>query len=110
MSATFTWIIEECVRNSSTGGIVEAHWRCNASETVGTGDDAVTYTSTNYGMQQLFPDADADDFIAYANVTEANVLSWIWAGEIVQADVETNLQADIDDQQAPTMEKGRPWT
>jgi hypothetical protein len=109
MAATFTWIIEECVRNSSTGGIVEAHWRCNASETVGTGDDAVTYTSTVYGMQRLLPDVDAPDFIPYADVTEADVLGWLWADQVVKADVENDLKADIEDQKAPAQENGRPW-
>lgn len=106
MAATFTWIVEECVRDVSTGGIIEAHWRCNASET----ESSTTYTSTIYGVQRLLPDSSSPDFIPYSAVTESDVLGWLWASSVEKALTETSLQTDIDDQKAPQTAEGVPWT
>ena len=65
MAATFTWTIPTTERVLADGGINVAHWRCTAEETVGSGDDAVTYTASAYGTVGLTYDADAADFIAY---------------------------------------------
>jgi hypothetical protein len=48
MAATFTWNIETCERDLSTGGITMVHWRCNAEETAGSGEDAVTHTRSEF--------------------------------------------------------------
>ena len=60
-----TWTIANLERNVADGGVTVAHWRVTESETVGTGDDAVTYTASAYGTCGFTPDADADDFVAY---------------------------------------------
>ena len=39
-----TWTIANLERNLADGGVTVAHWRATESETVGTGDDAVTYS------------------------------------------------------------------
>ena len=47
--ATFTWVISTLERDllpeNMNGAVVVAHWRCNAEQTEGTGDDAVTYNA-----------------------------------------------------------------
>ena len=43
-----TWTIANLERNVADGGVTVAHWRVTESETVGTGDDAVTYTCLLY--------------------------------------------------------------
>lgn len=85
------------------------HWRCNAEETVGTGEDAVTHNATSYGAEGLTPDPSSSDFIVYANVSEANVKGWIWAGSVDQKDVQDNLQAQIDLLKSPVTAMGNPW-
>ena len=109
MAATFNWSISLCERNLSDGGITVVHWRCDAEETVGTGDDAVTYHQSSYGTQGLTPDVSADDFIAYDSVTENNVKSWIWAADVNQTEIENGLQAGINLSKAPTTGTGVPW-
>ena len=108
MAATFTWTIPQTERVLSDGGINVAHWRCTAEETVGSGDNAVTYTASTYGAVGLTYDADASDFIAYDSVTEANVVGWVQA-DVSQSDTETALQNDIDAQKTPTTGVGVPW-
>lgn len=109
MAATFNWSIATCERVISNGGITVVHWRCDASETVGSGEDAVTHSASNYGTQSLTPDPTASDFIAYENVSEANVKSWIWAADVDQSAIETSLQAQIDLLKNPVTGTGNPW-
>ncbi len=109
MAATFSWHIETCERDISTGGITMVHWRCNAEETVGSGEDAVTHTATSYGAQPLTPDPSSSDFIVYANVSEANAKAWIWSADVDQTDIQDNLQAQIDLLKSPVTAMGNPW-
>ena len=81
---------------------------CSASETVGTGDSAVTHTVRLGGKTHHTPDPSASDFIAFADVTEADVLGWVQA-VVGKSDTETKLQAMIDEKKTPTTETGLPW-
>jgi len=108
MAATFNWTVAQLERNLSDGGVTVAHWRCNASETVGTGDDAVDYSAASYGTCGFTYDASAPDFTPYADLTEATVLGWVW--ESVDKDAtEAALQAKIDAEKNPTTADGVPW-
>ena len=109
MAATFNWQIAQCERTIATGGIVLAHWRCDAEETVGAGDGAVTHHASSYGAQSFTPDASASDFIPYESVTEANVKAWLWAEGVNQEDIEASLQSEIDALKEPTTGTGVPW-
>tara|TARA_R110002073_G_scaffold193511_1_gene352458 strand:- start:107 stop:433 length:327 start_codon:yes stop_codon:yes gene_type:complete len=108
MATTFTWMIDDLERNSSDDGIHHARWICSASETVGTGDSAVTHTAKLGGKTHHTPDPSASDFIAFASVTEANVLDWVQA-VVSKSDTETKLQAMIDEKKTPTTATGVPW-
>jgi hypothetical protein len=93
----------------SDGGITMVHWRCDATETVGSGDDAVVHNASSYGTQGLTPDADASDFVAYDSLTEDGVKAWIWAADVDKDAIQTSLQAQIDDSKTPTTGTGVPW-
>ena len=109
MAATFTWNIIQCDRVLSNGGITTAHWTCNAEETVGSGESAVTHTAHTYGAQGLTPEAGESGYIEYVSVTEANVLAWIHAADVNKDEVEANLQAQIDADKTTTTGTGVPW-
>jgi hypothetical protein len=100
-----TWTISTLERTLADGGVTIAHWRATASETVG--ED--TFTASSYGTCGFTPDASAEGFIAYADVTEANVLDWCWADGVDKDAVEASLAADIALQKAPTQGSGVPW-
>ena len=103
-----TWTIANLERNVSDGGVTVAHWRVTEEETVGTGDDAVTYTASAYGTCGFTPDPDADGFIAYDSLTEATVLGWVHA-DVDQTAIEAALTADIAAQKTPVTADGMPW-
>lgn len=103
-----TWTIANLERNTADGGVTVAHWRVTETETVGSGDNAVTYSASSYGTVGFTPDASADGFIAFDNLTEADVLGWVHE-EVNQADIEAALTADITEQKTPTTASGLAW-
>ena len=99
-----TWTISTMEHNVSDGGVIVAHWRVTDSETVG--DD--TFSASAYGTASFTPDASADDFVPYADLTESVVLGWVWDSMDKDA-VEASLTANIAEQKNPVTEDGVPW-
>lgn len=103
-----TWTISTLERNTADGGVTVAHWRVTEEETVGTGDDAVTYSASSYGTVGFTPDASAEGFVAYDSLDEATVLGWVQA-ELDQDAIEAALTANITEQKNPVTADGVPW-
>lgn len=99
-----TWTIANLERNTADGGVIVAHWRVTAEETVGE----ETYTASSYGTCGFTPDASAPDFVPYDQLTEADVLAWVWSSMDKDA-TEAALQAKIEEQKAPATQSGLPW-
>ena len=94
-----TWTISTLERNTNDG-VVVAHWR--ASDADGE------HVGSSYGTCGFTPDADADGYTAYADITEAQVIGWVKAD--VDADaVEASIAAQIADSKAPAISTGVPW-
>ena len=100
-----TWTIANLERNVADGGVTVAHWRVTESETVG--ED--TYTASSYGTCGFTPDASAEDFIAYGDLTESTVLGWVHA-DVDKDATEAALTANIAEQKTPTSADGIPWS
>ena len=98
MSAT--WAIAQLERNTADGGVTVAHWRVTAVD----GD----HSSSAYGTCSFTPDASADGFVPYENLTEADVLAWVH-GSVDKDATEAALTAKIDAEKNPTTEAGLPW-
>jgi len=96
-----TWTISTMERNTSDDGVIVAHWRVTEIN----GD----HIASAYGTASFTPDASADDFVPYADLTESMVLGWVW-DSIDKDAVEASLAANIAEQKAPTTEVGVPWT
>ena len=99
-----TWTIANLERNVADGGVTVAHWRVTESETVG--DD--TFTASAYGTVGFTPDASADDFVAYDDLTEDDVMVWVWA-DVDQGATEAALTAKIEADKNPVSASGVPW-
>ena len=91
------------------GAVIVAHWRVNAEETTGEGDDAVTYTASSYGTCGFSPDPEAPGYVPYADLTETEVLGWCWSDGVDKDATEASLQANIDLQINPVTAAGVPW-
>ena len=99
-----TWTIANLERNTADGGVIVAHWRVTAEETVGE----ETYTASAYGTCGFTPDASAPDFVPYDQLTENDVIVWVW-GQVDKIQTEAALQAKIEEQKAPATVSGLPW-
>ena len=104
-----TWTISTLERELSDGGVIVAHWRANDSETVGEGDDAVTYSATSYGTCGFTYDASSPDFTPYDDITESQALGWCWDNGVDQDAIEASLAAKIAEDKNPTTADGVPW-
>ena len=96
-------------RTLADGGVVVCHWRANASETVGTGDDAVTYSASSYGTCGFTPDPSSSDWVAYDSISEELALSWCFGNGVDKDAIEASLAANIEAQKNPTQASGVPW-
>lgn len=98
------WTIAQLERNTTDNGVIVAHWRVTAEETVGD----VTYTASSYGTCGFSPDPTSPSFVPYEDLTEADVLAWVY--ESVDKDAtEAALTANIEEQKNPVTETGLPW-
>lgn len=100
MTIEYTWTIANCEHEVATGGITVAHWRCTSVD----GD----YSASAYGTCSFTPDASAPDFTPYDQVTEAEVLEWVW-NSVDKDATETALAAKIEAYKNPTSASGTPW-
>ena len=97
--------------NDSNKGIVHASWTCSDSETVGLGNSAVVHTGTVSGMESYTPNPGEDGYLAFDDLTEANVISWVKAtlGSEEVTRVETKVAAQITKSKTPPTGWGVPW-
>lgn len=100
MAITYTWQIANMERNTADDGVVVVHWRCDGVD----GD----HTASSYGTTSHTPDPDSEGFIAYADLTEADVLGWVH-GSVDKDATEAAIAAKIDAMANPTTATGTPW-
>jgi len=98
-----TWTIATLERNTSDDGVVVAHWRASDVD----GD----HSGSSYGTCGFTPDAEAEGYTAYADITEAMAIEWVKAsmGEEAIESLESNIAAQIEESKAPATSAGVPW-
>jgi len=89
--------INNLERNTADDTVVIAHWGASLTD----GD----YSASAYGTQSFTRDESSPEFIAFEDLTEADVIGWLTLNE----NLEANLQAQIDEQKTPTTVSGVPW-
>ena len=97
-----TWTISTLERNTDDG-VVVAHWR--ASDVDGE------HSGSSYGTCGFTPDADAEGYTAYADITESQAIGWVkddMGEEAVEA-LEASIASQIADSKEPAISVGTPW-
>ena len=102
-----TWTIATLERNTSDDGVVVAHWRVTDSEVVG--ED--THSGSSYGTCGFTPDAEAEGYTAYADITEDMAIGWVKEsiGEEGVTAIEDSIAAQLAEKKAPAISVGTPW-
>ena len=98
MTTTYNWAIANLERHTADGSVYTVHWTLAANNG--------TYSSSAYGSIGL--ESPAGDAIPYADLTPELVIGWVQAKLDVPA-IEAALQAQLDEQAAPTKAAGVPW-
>ena len=99
MTTAYTWAIANLERHTADSIVFTAHWTLAATDG--------TYTSTAYGSIGLEqPDGDV---IPYSDLTPELVIGWV-QGRLDVPAIEAALQAQLDEQIAPTKADGVPWS
>ena len=100
---TLTWAVNNMTRVLDDGFVIMVNWSCTASATGVNG--AV------YGGQTTYKNDPAEPgFIPYDQLTEAQVLGWVYTALGDQkAEIETTLTAKVEKQLNPTIANGVPW-
>ena len=96
---SITWTISQLDRKTADGFVTTAHWQATAVDGEHT---ASIYSTCSW--------ADGTPTIAYANLTEATVLGWIWANGVDKTATETALMAKINEKKNPKFLTGTPWS
>jgi hypothetical protein len=114
MAITTTWSVTNMQRTDADGAVFLIYWSMVAAS-----DGTPSYTASEGGKLRTTPDASAPDFIPYADLTEADVLGWVYNSLItgdetaaeakarVEADRTAKVQKQID--AATTTATGMPW-
>ncbi len=97
---TTQWTIAQLERTTADGGVTIAHWRATLSD----GE----YSASSYGTCSFTPDAGSEGFVAFEDLTEAQVLEWVYAALDKDA-AEASLSTQIEAQKAPVTMAGLPW-
>jgi hypothetical protein len=95
---TTTWTIAQLDRQTSDGLVTTAHWRVDAVDGEHSAD---SYGSVGFER--------GDTFIAYASLTEAQVIAWV-KDKLDVEEIEASLQAQIDAKKNPVTATGTPWS
>ena len=123
MTISTTWSVNQMTHNDSDGGVILVYWSCVARNQTGTdGLGNPVYdsgTATEGGKLRLEPDPTSPDYIPYADLTESDVLGWVYNSLIegdetadqakarVEADRTAKVQGQID--RAASQSDGLPW-
>ena len=114
MAITCTWSVNNMTHKDSDGGVFLVYWSCVAES-----DGTPSYTATEGGKLRCEYDASSPDFTPYADLTEAQVLGWVYdslregdetateAKARVEADRTAKVQGQID--RAASDSNGLPW-
>ena len=114
MAITTTWKVNDMTHVDADGGVIKAYWSCTALS-----DTTPAYSAVEGGKLLCTYDASASGFIVYAELSQADVLGWIWTSLIedsetaaeAKARIEANRTARVQGQidRATAQATGVPW-
>jgi hypothetical protein len=74
MAITNTWSVTNMQHTDTDGGVFLVYWSMVAAS-----DGSPSYTASEGGKLRCEPDASSPTYIPYADLTEDDVLGWVYA-------------------------------
>jgi hypothetical protein len=102
METTVTWHIANLERETADGIVFTAHYTIDANDG--------TYSAGAYGSLGL-ERPDEEEMIPFSELTEEICIDWVKEKltEEKVVEIEAALQAQLDEQHAPSRAAGVPW-
>jgi hypothetical protein len=103
MTTTLTWNVSTLERQTADGAVLTCHYTVDAADG--------TYSAGAYGSVGL-EQPDPETMVPYADLTPEVVIGWVQkklGGDEKVAEIETALQAQLDEQHQPSRANGVPW-
>ena len=114
MAINNTWSVTDMTHVDADGGVFLVYWSMVAAS-----DGTPSYTASEGGKLRCTYDASAAGFIPYADLTENDVLGWVYdsliEGDETAAEAKARVEADRDGKvqkqidAAATTASGVPW-
>jgi len=114
MAITNTWSVTDMQHTDADGGVFLVYWSMVAAS-----DGTPSYTASEGGKLRCEYEISSSSYIPYADLTEDNVLGWVYNSLIegeetaeeakarIEADRTGKVQKQID--AAATTASGTPW-
>ena len=114
MAINCTWTINNMTHKDADGGVILVYWSCVAAS-----DGTPSYSATEGGKLRCEPDPSAPGYIPYADLTQDDVLGWVYNSLVegdetpeeakarIEADRTAKVQKQID--RANSESSGMPW-
>jgi hypothetical protein len=102
METVFNWRVANLERETAEGVVFTVHYTVSAQDEV--------YSSSAYGSLGL-ERPNEDEMIPFSQLTEEICVGWVKEKltEEKVAEIEAALQAQLDEQHAPSRATGVPW-
>jgi len=103
MTTAFTWDIAQLERTVRDGIVYTCHYTVGATDGI--------YSASAYGSIGL-EQPDPNNIIPFAELSKDLVIGWVQeklGGDEKVEEIEAALQAQLDEQAAPTKAQGVPW-
>jgi len=105
MSISYTWTVQDMASQVQLDGytdvVVQVGWACSGTNGV--------YSATIPGLTRIAFN-DTSTYTPYADLTEEQVLSWVWSSGVdeagVQAQIDTQIELQIN---PPIVMLPLPW-
>ena len=91
MAINTTWSINDMTRVDADGGVIVVYWSMAAAS-----DGAGGEVASEGGKLRLTYDASSSDFIPYADLTENDVLGWVYNSLIVGDETATEAKERVE--------------
>lgn len=106
---TYTWKVKELTAYSNYEGqqdvVFKAAWVCQGEETI---DDKVL--KAEWTSKTSFTVDVSQGFTPYNQLTENQVLLWIWANGVNKTEIESNVQTMLNAEKSPAIvQPPVPW-
>lgn len=100
MSIEVVWEISQMQNRIADEGVFYVEWYCYAIKD--------SYQKSVKGEVNFNPDPSSENFTPLNNLTENQVLGWVW-NQIDKSAIEENVKAMLNEAMNPTVDYTLPW-